>query len=498
MAVERVETGDAAAALEQALPELELSTEPEVRERYARDSSPIVRHPAAVMVPRDAGEVAGVVAAAARAGLPVTARGGGSGLAGGCLGGGLVIDTSPLGGIEPADDGSVWCGAGASLDSVNARLRLEDRMIGPDVVSSRWARVGGLIATNACGARSLRYGRFGDVLLEAEVVMADGGVLRLRPGEVPESLRTPLGSLRDGLTEALEDWPEQPRGPGGYALADFAERGDALSLIPGSEGTLGVLVGARLATVPLPASRRISVAAFSDLRSALESAAPLAASGAAAVEVLDGRLCALARDRGLDAVPDGAGAALIVEHLDGGPASVGEEVSTSPELVELDEGAAELAWAVRSRVLELVADGLEPMAAFEDPAVAPERAAGFADALLDLLQRFGFESILYGHAGAGCLHVRPLCDPADPRLGERLMDAAATVCELVGEWGGTLTGEHGWGLCRSHLAPRALGPRLFERFEAVSNAFDPESRLNPGIIVGGVDPRSLISPAPTD
>jgi FAD/FMN-containing dehydrogenase len=491
------------ARLEEELRGLELRLDPESRERYSRDRSPFRRLPAAVLEVRSAEELADAVAAASSLAIPVTARAGGSSVAGQCLGTGLIVDVCGLRGIEPAGRGGgewdeVWCAAGERLDDVNAVLAARGRAIGPDAVSSRWARIGGLVATNACAARSLRYGRFADALLGAEVVLADGTIAKLGPGEVPEAAGSGLAAARSGLEADLTDWPRQPREPGGYRLPELAARGDALSLLPGSEGTLCLLTRARLATVPAPARRSLVLASFRSLRSALDAAADLAESGASAVELLDARLVAAAREAGLDPLAPGAAAALLVERLDDVPSGIPRVARGESSALEGEE--AELAWALRGRALELAggdgrtatgADSLA-LACFEDPAVAPERAGGFCDELLRLLRRFGFEAIVYGHAAAGCLHVRPLCDPADPHLGDRLLDAAEAVCDLVGEWQGAFTGEHGWGLSRSHLARRALGDPLYARCEAVKRAFDPEGVMNPGMVVGGNDPRALV------
>src|SRR3954451_20591470 len=143
---------------------LDVASDAQTRSLYARDRSPFVVEPLAVARVRSADEAAACVAAAASVGVPVTARAGGSGVAGQCLGSGLVVDTAALGGISLEGD-SVWAGAGVGLDSLNASLG--DVMIGPDVTSSQWARVGGLVGTNAGGSRSLVFGRFAVGLLEA-------------------------------------------------------------------------------------------------------------------------------------------------------------------------------------------------------------------------------------------------------------------------------------------------------------------------------------------
>jgi FAD/FMN-containing dehydrogenase len=120
--------------------------------------------------------------------------------------------------------------------------------------------------------------------------------------------------------------------------------------------------------------------------------------------------------------------------------------------------------------------------------VAPERAGAFADDLLALLERFGFDAVVYGHAAAGCLHVRPLIEPGEPRPAERLLAALDEVAGLVASYEGAITGEHGWGLARSHLAERAMGPDLYERCRAVKRAWDPANLLNPGRIVNARPP----------
>lgn len=444
------------------------------REALARDRSPFRVLPAATAAPSDAAEVAEALAWARERGLPVTARAGGSSVAGQCLGEGLVLDTSAMGGIEP-DGESVWCGPGVGLDELNAALAPRGRMIGPDTTSSQWARVGGIVSTNACGSRSLRYGRVGNAVEALEGVDAGGKALALAPGELPDALAPVLDGLDDELAAG---WPAIARGFGGYRLDAFARERDALSLVPGSEGTLCVLTRARLRTVALPARRDLSRAVFPTLRAALEAAPACAGTGASAVEVLDTHLT-------------GGDPVLLVEHLDdpGGP----PRLAGGFEL--LDPPDAERAWRMRREALvTLAAAGRHPLALFEDPAVAAENAGAFADELLALLGARGLDAVVYGHAGAGCLHVRPLVDPGEPGLARRLVDAQFAVAELVAAHGGAITGEHGWGIARSHLAPSAMGAALYERCVAVKRAWDPEGILNPGKIVGGADPAGSFNP----
>lgn len=477
-------------------PQLDLRGDSDSVERYSRDSSSFRVEPAAVVIARGVEDVAVAVSAAAEHGLSVTARAGGSSVAGQCLGRGLVLDTSGIDWIE-VGDGTVSCGPGAVLDRLNRELAKHDRQVGPDVTSSQWACVGGLIATNACGARSATYGRFGDILLEASVVWADGSEEVLRPGETPERLKTGLESVGDGLEDALESWPKQHRSYGGYRLDTFQKSRDAISLVPGSEGTLCLVTEAKLKTVPLPKERDLVLVEFDGLLDALDAAEALAATGASAVEILDSHVLAAARERGgADFLGEGAQAVLLVEYLDserpaGGRLSEG--LASRSRLLNGEE--AESAWRMRMNALSLTTDvGRVPIAFFEDPAVKPGSAREFCESLLELLSHFGFEAVIYGHAAATCLHVRPLCDPADLSIAAKLELAAPAVAELVREFGGAVTGEHGWGLSRSYLARETLGKDIYGCFERVKAAFDPQGVLNPGIIVGGREPFTAFRP----
>lgn len=479
---------EAAAELAAALPGVDVRTGVADRERYARDKSSFQVLPAAVAVVRNADEVGALVEAAAVHSLPLTARAGGSSVAGQCLGQGLIVDLAGLAGIEPVAGGpdgvveKVVCGPGALLDDVNATLAGHGRQIGPDTTSSMVAKAGGLVGTNACGARSLRYGRFGDHLAGAEVVMAGGGKAVLVPGGVPDALAEPLAAQRQRAESAVKHWPRQHRTYGGYRLDAFAETGDALSLVAGSEGTLCIATSLTLGTVPRPERRVLDAVGYPTMRAALDSTAAFVERGAVAVELLDSHQLAAARRENMK-VPGSASdqALLLVEYLDTEPATI------SGERLEGEE--AEWVWLLRQAALWLATSGGRiPVAVFEDPAVSPERLGSFADAIQQLLARIGFEAIVYGHAAAGCLHVRPIVDPDDPELARRLEVCLPAVVDLVGEYGGALTGEHGWGLARSYLAASAVGHDVYECFREIKHIFDPREALNPGKIVGGHDP----------
>lgn len=471
-------------------PGIDVLFDDEGLDRFSRDESCFSIRPAAVARVRSSADAASAVQVAASNGASVTARAGGTSVAGQCLGQGIIVDTSAIDHARVEGD-EVICGPGVVLDDLNRELAGTGRMIGPDTTSSAAAMVGGLVSTNACGSRSAIYGRFAGAVLEAEVITAKGAVERLTRGVVPTWLSDGIDELAGRVGLATYDWPKQPRSYGGYRLDAFAERGDALSLIPGSEGTLCLITEVRLATVPLPKRRLLSMAAFGSLDETLEAASICASSGAAAVELVDSHILEAARQNGMHIPSEGdTGALLLIEHLDWDEEDLRNLDRELGGRVEVLGGrAADEALKLRTSALSLVSGmGRMPLPLFEDPAVGPASLREFCDELAGLLRQLGLDAVIYGHADVGCLHVRPLCDPSQPGLTVKLRDAALSVAELVREFGGSITGEHGWGMSRSFLAQQALGEEAYECFQLVKQAFDPDGVFNPGVIVGGRDP----------
>ena len=338
------------------------------RAAYARDRSPFALTPAAVALPREDGEVAACVAAAAALGMPVTARAGGSSVAGQCLGSGLVVDTSALAGVEPGADDACWAGVGETLDDLNAALAGHGRMIGPDVTSS------------PVGARR-RAGRHERVRLAIAAPRplrrrAAGGRrgARRRDARAPDRGRPGLARAGGGA--------HPPRRPADRALAAPAPRLRRLRArrirraaairCRSSRGRRARSAWSRARCwrpLHAPRARLISRAEFPTLRAAIDAAPACARTGASAVEVLDSHLT-------------GGAPVLLVEHLDdpGGP----RRLPAPFELLGHAEGEA--AWALRREALaRLEAGGITAISLFEDPAVEPERAGAFADELIELL-----------------------------------------------------------------------------------------------------------------
>lgn len=432
------------------------------RDRYARDASPFRVVPEAVAVARGEEDVVAVVEACAEGGVPVTARSGGTGLAGQSIGEGLVLDVGSLPEwVRPGGDGTtVSASASATVDAVNARLRPLGRRLGPDLTSSGRARIAGMIATNACGAGSRWFGRVADGVRSVEFVDGTGVRRRL---EAPDDENQ---TARPGRVE---------RGAAGFA-------GSGARALCGSEGTLGIVLSATLRTYEVrPAA--VGVLAFGDVRRAADAVPAILEHGPYAVELMD-RLALRGR------WPDDPAAILVVEM----------HAATAPEAEErfwdlriqgamvdtgLDASAREAAWRLRRSVLAelLPEDGRRPVALIEDAGVPVERLPELVVGLEAVARRLDVEMVFYGHAAAGTLHVRPLLDL---RREEHRRAAVALIgdhADLVLSLGGSLSSEHGLGLARTWLVEREFPAATVEGWRRLKAELDPAGILNPGRVI---------------
>jgi FAD/FMN-containing dehydrogenase len=431
----------------------------DARERYARDQSTFRVLPAAIVVAASEDDVAEVVRACRETATPLTVRSGGTGLAGQSIGAGAVLDVSVLpASIEVSDEGrSVRAGAAATVDDVNAALEPFGRRLGPDLTSSAEARIGGIVGTNACGAGSNRFGRTADGVLELDVV--DG-----------------TGERRTLLGRAAEMSGRFARSPSGYAGVDEDARA-----VCGSEGTLGVVVSARLATWPRRPSA-VGVLTFGSPVAAAEAVPELAAHRPVAVELMD-RTALRSRWPG---DPHG----LLIVEVDGDTREAALDALADlgdPERIQVgdDASAERTVWGLRRSVLAelLPEDGRRPVALIEDACVAVERLPKLIEGVDAMAARWGVEVVHYGHAAAGTLHLRPLLDLRREDHRRAAVAIVADHADLVASLGGSIASEHGLGLARSWLVPKAYPAETLRAWAALKASFDPDGIMNPGRVL---------------
>jgi FAD/FMN-containing dehydrogenase/Fe-S oxidoreductase len=477
------------------------------RQLYAGDASMYAREPLLAAFPRDADDVAAAIAIAGHFDVPVVTRGAGTSLAGQTIGGrGIVLDTSrhmdAIGDID-TERLRVRVGPGVVQEDLNRAAQRLGLGFGPDTSTSNRATIGGMIGNNSSGSHSIVYGCTIDHVHELEVVLADGSRATFGPGG--DGAPT---AIRDGLREILRDhadaiatgYPKHWRQAGGYRLDRLDRAFDLAKFVTGSEGTLVAITEATVGLVPLPSEKRFAVGHFDSLAGAIAATDDALELGAAAVELIDRKILELSRSK--------LEYRRLADTLEGDPAALlfvtffGEESGERLDRLEAAwrrhghgyhtlraETAAEQEALTKVRkaglgLLMAASTGAKrPLAFVEDTAVAPERLNDYVAAFAAILDRHGLEAGWYGHCSVGCLHIRPFVDLTAPGGIETMRSVADEVVQLVSEFGGVNSSEHGDGRARSAFNRRVFGDDLYEAMRRVKALFDPHGRLNPGVMV---------------
>jgi FAD/FMN-containing dehydrogenase/Fe-S oxidoreductase len=519
------------------------------RALYSTDASLYQIEPLAVVAPRSRDDVVVAMQAAAENRVPLVARGSGTSLSGQSIGAGIVVDFSKyMNRIIELDP--KLCTArvepGVVLEQLNAAAKPHGLQFGPDVATSNRANIGGMIGNNSAGARSIRHGKTVDHVISLEALAADCSSTTLRPLTSADLAREQTRDDRWGAAyrevarvvtenrdEIVRRFPAILRRVSGYNLDEFvaecrarltlppsvervrrleAERlpgadFNLAKLIVGAEGTLACVTEALLHLVPLPARRGVVVLEFDSLAASVASIGPVLACRPSAAEMLDGQIIRLAEKsleyrHYLDFVNGRPESLMLVEfsgesdeevrrHADECCAQLRAQPGLQNVMQALDSKLCDHIWACRKATMPLLyaIPGLrKPIAFVEDAAVDPARLPEFVARFREILSRAGTDGAFYGHASVGCLHIRPLLNAADRGDRETIEQISREVCDLVLEFHGSMSGEHGDGLARSYLNERLFGSKIYAAFKQIKAAFDPANIMNPGKVVDGPSP----------
>lgn len=489
---------------------------------YSYDASNYRVPPAAVVFPRSAAEVAEVVRFCHEYRIPVVSRGGGTSMAGNAVGDGIVLDFSRhLNRVLAIDAGArtAVVEPGVVITSLQreAEAATDGRLtFAPDPSSKSRATIGGSIGNDACGNHSVRYGRTSDHVAALDLVTAEGlrltatrsGLRATIPGDAPAAERAAditaaLQQLcRDNLKDFRLELGRIPRQVSGFHLSHLLpEHGfDVARALVGSEGTCAIVVAATVQLVPKPASALLVSLGYGDVVAAARDVTTILEYSPAAIEGIDEAIVKTMQfRRGADSVLGlPRGKAWLYVDLDGDdPAQVRAQAD---ELLERLRGNGRLIdgrvvpdpveraslWRVREDGAGLsarLATGGESWPGWEDSAVAPENLAGYLADFRGLMAQHGLDGVMYGHFGAGCMHVRLTFDLRTPEGRAVMEEFTRAAAALVVRHGGSLSGEHGDGRARSQLLPIMYSPAMIEAFAAFKAIWDPQKLLNPGSIV---------------
>ena len=510
---------------------------------YATDASLYEIEPLAVAFPRQTRDVEILAAYSSDNNLPLIARGAGSGLAGGAIGSGIVIDFSRyMNQIVSISEDRVRVQPGVVREKLNERLREHGRYFAPDPSNSRISTIGGMLGVDGAGPHAVRVGSARDHAESIECVLSGGQRLELgrealmrhatlseaislnRDSAVilsdsahPDTLRLSTMTAmtrRTQLLEQLEDilrdneilirelQPPLLRNGCGYHLRGVLQdnRIDLARMLVGSEGTLGLFTEATLFTLPLPEFRSAAILMFSSLESAIQAMQLILPLEPSACDLLDRRLLSLGRgsdQRFRDVILANAEAGMIVEFSGSSEREVHLRLDDSQRLLKaqniefqltrqaLNYEDVESLWALPANVVSLLASlkgSSRPLPFVEDIAVPPERLAEFLPVAQRVFQRHEVTATLYAHAASGQIHFRPIM-PVPVRGTETKMEAIARdLYRKVRDFGGTITGEHGDGLSRTAFIRTQYGA-LYRVFQQIKDVFDPQRLMNPDKII---------------
>lgn len=486
---------------------------------YATDASIYQMEPVGVVIPRSVEDVQATVETCFRYGIAVLPRGGGTSLAGQGVNHAVVIDFSKhLNNVLEVNEEEHWARVqpGIALDTLSNHVASLGLKYGPDPTTSSRATIGGGTGNNSCGPHSLIYGKTIDHVQELSVVLSDGslahlGLLegsaldeRMRTGGLEGNIyREVLRLINENRDEIIRRFPDIPRRVSGYNLDSLLRENsiDLAKLVVGSEGTLAVVTEAKVNLVKKPSMTALAVIHFKDMIEAMEATVGLLEMGPSTIELIDRLMVQQARKsvgyarytHFIEGDPD----ALLVCEVDGSNES---ELDDKLDRIERQTKKLGLGYAflrmkgpAQADVLKVRAGGLglmmsirgdtKPLPYVEDTGVPTEKLPEYLRRFLKIIEDHGTWAGVYGHASQGCLHVRPMVNLKEQEGLDRMVSIATAVSDLVLEFGGSLSGEHGDGIVRGVFTEKMFGEQLYGTFRDVKHAFDPKGIMNPGKII---------------
>ncbi len=487
---------------------------------YATDASLYEMEPVAVVFPRTAEDAAAAVRVARSRRVPVLPRGGGTSLAGQGVNHAVVLDfTRHMNAVLEIDPDRRLARVqpGLVLSELNKAARHYGLHYPIDPSTANRATIGGGIGNNSCGTHSGLYGKTVDVVESLDVILSDGERLQFeqiderrlraltdagtREGRLYRDLRALAERERH---EIAARFPDIPRRVSGYNLDTLLDP-DGVNLsqmVVGSEGTLAVVTEATVQLAPLPRRRGILAAHFHTLIEAAEATVVANARKPAAIELVDDIIIERCRSSVGYAplasfVIENPGAILLIECFADSDAELADQLRAIEAdlasrgmgyatVIETDPAAQSRMWQMRQAGLGLLMSmhgDPKPAAFVEDTAVPPDRLPEFVARFDAAVRAKGLRAGYYGHAAAGCLHIRPVVNVKDTAGLDQTEALASEIADLVVEFGGSLSGEHGDGIVRGAFMEKMFGPRLVDAFRETKQLFDPDGLLNPGKII---------------
>ncbi len=451
--------------------------------------------------------------------IPVLPRGAATSLSGGTVNRAVVLDISKhFKRIDPLMDNTMSVECGAVLDAVQAQLLPHAKKIGPDPSSGNICTLGGMLANNSAGPHSIIHGNINRHVNSIKMVLADGKIFEAKNILLDEidQLPNPEKGYYQKSRKLLEQYqlgisssrPNVTKNASGYQVWDVLTDThlNLARLFAGSEGTLGVFIETNLDVVDKMPFRGVVSLYFKDLVNMGVAVQEIRKLGASSIEFVDSSYLKLATEYKPEMrkhLPENVEYLLYVEFEDTNSIDslkkkfeILNEVIFQKELgqigvLALNEADILDLFKIRkaaAAILNRIEGKGRPIPFIEDAAVHPDVFPQFLEQSKVLLDKTSLDYVMFGHAGDGNLHIRPLLDMKDEQKMAEAVHLMQNFTNLVIKLGGTLSGEHGDGRLRTPFL-KDLYPELVPLFKAIKSVFDPRNILNPGIIIPIPDQR---------
>ena len=489
------------------------------RGRYSTDASVYQIKPIGVVLPKDTNDVLNVMEYSQKNSIPLLARGGGSSQCGQTVGESLVLDYSrhqnKILDLN-IEEKSVWVEPGVVLDHLNAYLKPYGLWFPVDVSTSSRATIGGMSANNSCGSRSLYYGNMVHNVLAIETILDDGSIHTFDEIQknylAKKNNQDRLYNIIDKFidirqrvaTEIDENWPTTQRRVGGYNIDLINPDGfNSSNILVGSEGTLSLFNKIKLKLSEIPKNKILGVCYFENFHQAMELTKEIVKLKPTCVELMDQNLLNLAREIPMYAegikkyIKGNPQAVLMVEFIDAEQSIYEKKIKDLEYLVLNQNKENQFSYYSnldeQKEVFEIRKAGLnilmsmkgdkKPVAFIEDCAVSLNHLADYTARLKEIFKKYNTSGMFYAHASVGTLHIRPVLNMKSDEDIKNMRSISEETFEMVKDYKGSHSGEHGDGIVRSEFHEMMFGKEITNAFEEIKDAFDSKNLLNPGKIV---------------
>ena len=489
------------------------------RGRYSTDASVYQIKPLGVVLPKDTNDVLSLMEYSQKNSVPLLARGGGSSQCGQTVGESVVLDYSKHQNkiLElNVEEKYVWVQPGVVLDHLNAYLKPHGLWFPVDVSTSSRATIGGMSANNSCGSRSLYYGNMVHNVLAIEAILDDGSIFNFdqinKNYLATKNNQDRLYKIIDKFIDVKQqvgseidaNWPTTQRRVGGYNIDLIDPEGfNSSNLLVGSEGTLSLFNKIKLKLSEIPKNKILGVCYFDNFHQAMELSKEIVKLKPTCVELMDQNLLNLAKEIPMYAggikkyIKGNPEAVLMVEFIDTEKSVYEKKIKDLEYLVLNQNKKNQFSYysdlSEQKEVFEIRKAGLnilmsmkgdrKPVAFIEDCAVSLEHLADYTARLKEIFKKYGTSGMFYAHASVGTLHVRPVLNMKSDKDIQNMRSISEEAFEMVKDYKGSHSGEHGDGIVRSEFHEMMFGKKITNAFEEIKDTFDSKNLLNPGKIV---------------